>query len=93
MGALTSLTPARHSILSAKCVNLFRLLSQSPQPGRPKQQTLTGPRPGGWRPRPRGGQGGSLPRPLSWACRRPSAPRVLAGPSLCACLCPDFLFL
>lgn len=51
------------------------------------------PRPGGWRLSPRGGQDCSLPRSLSWACRRPSAPRVLAGPSLCACLCPDFLFL
>ena len=32
------------------------------------------------------------PRPLSWACGRPSPPRVPTRPSLCACLRPD-LFL
>ena len=34
-----------------------------------------------------------LLRPLSRASRRPSPPRVLPGPFLCVCLCPDLLFL
>ena len=57
------------------------------------RQHLSLPGPGGWRLSPRGGQGGSLPRPLSWACRRPSPPRVLPGPSLWACLRPDRLLV
>lgn len=42
-------------------------------------------------PQPRGlkaRQAGS-PRPLCWACRWPSAARVLTGSSLCVYLCPD----
>ena len=34
-----------------------------------------------------------LLRPLSWACGRPSPPRVLTGSSVCVCLCPELLFL
>ena len=43
--------------------------------------------PGGWGPSPRGGQGWPLPRPLSWACGRPSAPLSSQGrPSVRACV-------
>lgn len=37
--------------------------------------------------------GAGLQRTPSWACRRPSPPRVLTGSSLSECLCPDHLFL
>lgn len=52
-----------------------------------RQKTLTASQSGGWEFAITVSQGGSLLRPLSWACGRPSSPRVLTGSSFC--LCPD----
>ena len=66
-------------------------------PGLPRQRPNTGPEvvpcflTGGWNPTSWCGQGGP-PGPPSRACRWPSPPPVLTGPSLCVCPLPDGFF-
>ena len=58
----------------------FLVASQAPD-RQLQLQVFAPPQPGGWKSQIRAGL--VLPRPLSWACRRPSPPRVLTGSPLC----------